>query len=328
MNDPRELTADTLADFRPLLRAHCYRMLGHPQDADDAVQDTFVRALRGLAKFEGRAALQTWLVRIATNVCLDAIKTRTRRRRPLSEPAGTPSDPITFLPADEWIAPIPDAWVIPPEATPHARLAVRQSVRLAFIALLQALPARQRAAVLLADVLGWTAAEAADALDWSVAGVNSALQRARKRLGDRPSAPAAVDDAVLARYHAAFERFDIDALVGLLADDIAFDMPPIPLWIRGPAHVAEFLRGVGSGCEGSILVPTSANGQPAFAQYRRGGAEPWGIVVLDVQAGRIAGITTFLDVPALFPLFGMPLALGAGDGEARKMRSLAKNREK
>lgn len=318
MNEPAALTADHLVDHRTLLRAHCYRMLGHPQDADDAVQDTFVRALRALHRFEGRAALQTWLVRIATNVCLDALKDRARRRRPMSAPAGTPTDAVSFLPDDAWIAPIPDSWVIPAASTPFEALAIRRSVRLAFVALLHTLPPRQRAAVLLADVLEWSAAEVAEALEWTVAGVNSALQRARAALATLPDPPASTPEAPVQRYHAAFERFDIDALVTLLADDITFDMPPIPLWLTGPAHVAEFLRGMGAGCEGSILVATAANGQPAFAQYRRGGAEPWGLVVLDVRGDRIAGISTFLDVKTLFPLFGMPLP----EGESEKMNAL------
>lgn len=318
MNETIPLTADTLAAYRPVLRAHCYRMLAHPQDADDAVQDTFVRALRGLARFEGRAALQTWLIRIATNVCLDALKARKRRRRPLTAPAGTPADPITFLPDDEWIAPIPDAWVVPANSTPYEKLEIQHSVRLAFIALLQALPARQRAAVLLADVFDWTAKEVAAALDWSVAAVNSALQRARSTLADRPARALVFDQQLVARYHAAFERFDVDTIVTLLADDIHFDMPPIPLWLRGPTDVATFLRGVGSGCDGSILVPTAANGQPAFAQYRRGGAEPWGIVVLETHHERITNITTFLDVQTLFPLFEAPLA----SNDTRKMNAL------
>ena len=313
-----QLMQDALATHRPLLRAHCYRMLGHPQDADDAVQDTYLRAVRGLDRFEGRAALGTWLVRIATNVCLDTLKSRQRRRRPTSTDPGDPTGPISFLPDDTWIAPVPDAWVVPAHATPSAQLAVRQSVRLAFVALLQTLSARERAAVLLADVLEWRAAEVAEALDWTVAAVNSALQRARAQLRDLEQPPPPPDQAIVQRYHAAFERFDIDALVTLLADDIAFDMPPIPLWLRGSADVATFLRGMGSSCEGSILRPTRANGQPAFAQYRRGGAEPWGLVVLDVRDGRIVAISTFLDVKTLFPLFEVPLP----KGEDEKMTAL------
>lgn len=300
-----------------MLLGHCYRMLGHPQDADDAVQNTLIRAMRGLGSFENRSSLRTWLLRIATNVCLDELDRRKRRERPMARPPGLPGDDVTFRPAEEWIAPVPDAWVVPAEASPEEALATRQSVRLAFLTALQALPPRQRAALLLADVLGWTAAEIAAALDCSIASVNSALQRARARLASEAiPEDDAVDEVLLQRYVRAFESFDVDALVALLTQDVEFSMPPIPLWLRGPAHVAEFLRGRGNGCEGSVLVPTRASGLPAFGQYRRGGAEPWGLVVLETRGDRIAGINTFLDVDALFPLFGLPL--GTGDDQSPK----------
>ena len=296
-----------LEPHRPALRGHCYRMLGSAVDADDAVQDTLVRALRGLDRFAGRSSLRTWLVRIATNVCLDELQRRERRVRPMEAPPGTPEGPFGFEPAEKWIEPIPDDWVVPSGADPATVLAARQDIRLAFVAALQHLPPLQRAALLLTQVVGMSAREAAEALDTSVASVNSAAQRARATVSalDR-GAVAPADPATVERYAAAFEAYDVERIVALLADDVTFCMPPIPLWLRGPAHVATFLAGPGAECEGSVLVPVRASGAPAFAQYRHGGRTPWGLVVLGVEGDRITAIDTFLDVGALFPMFGLP----------------------
>ncbi len=313
-----QLFGAELDAHRPLLLGHCYRMLGHPQDAADAVQDTFVRAMRGRDTLRAEASLRAWLVRIATNVCLDELGRRKRRDLPTAGPPGSLTDAIETRPSDEWIAPIPDTWLhaaAPALAArldgPDERLARRESVRLAFVAALQHLPPRQRAALLLTQVLDWSAAEVATALETTVASVNSALQRARARLAELDPAPAGHDDdaaeELLRRYMVAFERFDMDALAALLTEDVRFSMPPITLWLQGPEQVATFLSaGPGAECRGSRVVPLRANGLPAFAQYRHGGATPWGVVVLEPRGDRIAGITTFLDVDTLFPLFDLP----------------------
>ncbi|MCB9676304.1 MAG: RNA polymerase subunit sigma-70 [Alphaproteobacteria bacterium] len=296
--------AEQLPSYRPVLRAHCYRMLGHPQDADEAVQDTLLRAVRALDRFEGRASLKTWLVRIATRVCLDAAERR--RRMPTQSPAGTPMGPFEPTSPDEWVAPIPHDWVPTTEPAVDEQVAIRGRVDLALVTLLQELPARQRAAVLLADVFDWTAAEVAETLEWTPAGVNSALQRARARLDGLPPRPATVEPAVVARYRDAFARYDVDALVALLSDDVAFDMPPIPLWLRGSADVSAFLRGPGAECRGSIVVPVRGSGLYGFAQYRNRGRTPWALVLLEARGERITAVHSFLDTAALFPLFGAP----------------------
>ena len=285
---------------RPVLRAHCYRMLGHPQDAEDAVQDTFVRAVKGFGTLAQPSSLRAWLVRIATRVCLDVLANRKRRGMPTAAPPGTPEGPFEPTPSEEWIAPYPDVW-LPDEVT-----ALRAKVDLAFVTLLQQLPARQRAALLLADVFDLKAAEVAEVLDWTTAGVNSALQRARTKLERVHPQRAPADPSLVARYREAFTRYDVDALVRLLTDDVTFDMPPIPLWLRGREHVAAFLRGPGSECEGSLLEPLFAGGYPGFAQYRHGGRTPWALVVLEPDGDRIAAAHNFLDSGALFPLFGCP----------------------
>lgn len=326
-----------LEAHRTALTGHCYRMLGSAAEADDAVQETMVRAWRSLDRFEGRAALRTWLLRIATRVCLDALEDRARRARPMElGPAGTVDDALEALPESRWIEPIPDATALPADADPAERAVLRQSIRLAFVAALQHLPPRQRAALLLTEVLGWSAAEVADGLDMSVAAVNSALQRARATLASRDlSAPrgplSEASAALLDRYVDAFERYDVAGLTQLLHQDAAFSMPPYALWLRGPGPVRDWLLGRGAACRGSRLLPTAACGSPAFGQYRRapeGGHRAWALVVLDVAGDRIAGWTSFLDTEALFPRFGLPLTLPerppAGtpdpapcDGEAR-----------
>jgi RNA polymerase sigma-70 factor, ECF subfamily len=319
-----------LEQHRAALTGHCYRMLGSAVDADDAVQETLVRAWRARDRFDGRSSLRTWLYRIATNVCLDALSDRSRRERPVEEgPAGTIDDPLEERPRTHWLEPVPDARAVPEDADPAERVVLRESIRLAFVAALQHLPPRQRAVLLLAEVLGWSAAEVADGLDTTVAAVNSALQRARATLGTRDlgEAPRAeisdADAALVERYVAAFERYDVDALTSLLREDAAFSMPPYTLWLRGPEAVRGWLLGRGSGCRGSRLVPTRASGSPAFGQYRPapgGGHVPWGLIVLDVLGGRITSWTTFRDAETLFPLFGLPDRLPAEDGASAATR--------
>jgi len=292
-------------------------MLGSPVDADDAVQETMIRAWRSLDRFDGRSSLRTWLHRIATNVCLDALGDRKRRARPMEEgPAGTVKSELVEEPRTHWLEPIPDARVVPKDADPAEQLMLRQSIRLAFMAALQHLPPKQRASLLLAEVLGWSAAEIADTLDTSVASVNSALQRARATLAARdlrePQPLSEPQTELLDRYVAAFERYDVDGLTSLLREDATFSMPPYALWLRGPESVRGWLTGPGAGCRGSRLLPTSANGSPAFGQYRcnpEGGHLPWGLIVLELDGDRISGWNTFLDTETLFPLFGLPLSL-------------------
>lgn len=319
-------------DFEPhraALVGHSYRMLGSVVDADDAVQETLVRAWRSQDRFDGRASVRTWLYRICTNVCLDLLADRKRRARPMEEgPAGSLHDPIERRPRTHWLEPIADARAVPTDVDPDEQLILRESIRLAFVAALQHLPPKQRAVLLLTEVLGWSAQEIAEGLDTSVAAVNSALQRARATLaqvggtGGDPVALARARDEELStkerelldRYVAAFHRFDVEALVGLLREDATFSMPPVSLWLQGPARVREWLLGPGCGCRGSRLVPVAACGSSAFAQYRAapgGGHRAWALLVLELEGGRIAGWNSFLDVEVLFPHFGLPLELAA-----------------
>lgn len=313
------VTADHLEEHRAALTGHCYRMMGSPADADDAVQETMVRAWRALDRFDGRASLRTWLYRIATNVCLDALGERGRRARPMElGPAGTVEDPLEALPASRWLEPIPDALALPPAADPSELVVLRQSIRLAFVAALQQLPPRQRAALILTEVLGWSAAEVADALDTTVPAVNSALQRARAtmaeaELGEATGALSEAQSALLERYVDAFERYDLDALTGLLREDAVMSMPPYALWLRGHGPIRDWFLGRGAACRGSRLVATSACGSPAFGQYKPAGPgrpyQPWALVVLEPAGSRIAAMTFFLDTAALFPRFALPAEL-------------------
>jgi RNA polymerase sigma-70 factor (ECF subfamily) len=303
---------------RASLTGHCYRMLGSAFDAEDAVQETMVRAWQSLDRFEGRSSLRTWLHRIATNVCLDELSSRSRRARPIEEgPVGDVDHPLEELPRTHWLEPIPDVRVLPTDANPQELAALRQSIRLAFVAALQHLPARQRAALLLTEVLGWSAAEVAESLDTSVAAVNSALQRARATLTSRNVSDAAPlsseQSTLLERYVDAFHRYDVDALAGLLRDDATLSMPPYTLWLQGPEAIRAWLLGRGCGCRGSRLVPTAACDLPAFAQYRsdgpEGGYHAWALLVLELAGNKIAAWNAFLDTERLFPLFGLPLQL-------------------
>jgi RNA polymerase sigma-70 factor, ECF subfamily len=310
-----------LEAHRAALTGHCYRMLGSASDAEDAVQETMVRAWRNLERFEGRASIKTWLYRIATNVCLDALSEGSRRMRPFEErPAGTIDDPLETIERTHWLEPIPDARAIPAGADPFEEVALRQSIRLVFVAALQQLPPRQRAALLLTEVLGWSAAEVAECLETTVASVNSALQRARATLGSRATLEAPVpltgeQSALLDRYLDAFHRYDVDALVATLHHDVTMSMPPYTLWLRGPESVRGWLLGRGSVCRGSRLIPIKASGAPAFAHYHEGAApntyDAWAVIVLDVEGERIKGWNSFLDTQSLFPLFGLPLTIPA-----------------
>jgi RNA polymerase sigma-70 factor, ECF subfamily len=300
---------------RAALTGHCYRMLGSSADAEDAVQETIVRAWRSLERFEGRSSLRTWLYRIATNVCLDTLSDADRRFRPFDEgPAGSPVEQeLASRERTHWLEPIPDARAIPADADPFEAAALRQSIRLAFVAALQHLPPRQRAAVILTEVLGWSAAEVAECIGISVPAVNSALQRARATLGKLNVVDRELSEEqseLLEQYLDAFQRYDVDALVGLLRDDATLSMPPYTLWLQGPAVIRQWLVGPGCGCRGSRLVPVGANGLPAFAQYRAGenGAHrAWALIVLELAEGAIGRWNSFLDVETLFPLFGLPL---------------------
>jgi RNA polymerase sigma-70 factor, ECF subfamily len=306
-----------LEQHRLELRGYCYRMLGSAFDAEDAVQETLVRAWRARERFEGRAALRTWLYRIATNVCLDALKGRERRARPMDlGPAGEPLlENLHTLPEEAWLGPVPDALVAPDD--PAEAAVARDTLRLAFVAALQHLPARQRAALILCEVLRWQASEVAELLETSVASVNSALQRARATLAERdtagPAQPLGADDqALLERYLAAFEHYDMEALTELIREDAVQSMPPFDLWLRGRDDILAWWFGPGIGCEGSRVVPAGrANGAPAFAQYKDGGRTPWALQVLELRPGGVAEITFFLDTERIFPLFGLPLRLDA-----------------
>jgi RNA polymerase sigma-70 factor, ECF subfamily len=289
-------------------------MLGSVVDAEDAVQDTMIRAWRSLERFDDRASLKTWLYRIATNVCLDALGDRARRARPIEEgPAGTVDAEIIQHPRTHWLEPIADSRALPGDASPAELAILRESIRLAFVAALQHLPAKQRAVLLLVEVLGWSAAEVAENLEMSVAAVNSALQRARATLAQRrgeESAPLSDAQArMVEQYVDAFQRYDIDALVSLLHKNATLSMPPIALWLRGAATIREWMLGRGSGCRGSRLLPTAACGSPAFGQYRpspEGGFKPWSLIVLELSGDRIIALNTFLDTEVLFPRFGFP----------------------
>jgi RNA polymerase sigma-70 factor (ECF subfamily) len=308
-----------LEQYRAELTAHCYRMLGSAFEAEDAVQETLVRAWKGIEGFEGRASLRSWLYRIATNVCLDMLDGAQRRARPMDlGPAGSADHPLGEpLPEVTWLQPIPDGRVLQAEADPAELTEQRESIRLAFVAALQHLPPRQRAVLILREVLRWKATEVAELLDTTVQSVNSALQRARATLAARnvtdegSSLPADEEQrALVARYVKAFESYDMDALTSVLHDDAMWNMPPYELWLQTHEDVVRWCLGPGIGCRGSRLVPVEANGQPAFGQYKPSpdGAslEPWSLQVLEVSGDRLGGITFFLDTEHLFPLFGLP----------------------
>ena len=310
-----------LEQHRTALRGHCYRMLGSVSEADDAVQETMVRAWRKLEGFDGRSSVKTWLYRIATNVCLDTLSDRNRRERPMEEgPAGTIHDPLVERPRSHWLEPVADGWALPGDADPAERAILKQSIRLAFVAAIQHLPPRQRAVLLLAEVLGWSAAEVAESLEMTVAAVNSALQRARATLAAKDlslqKAPLSDEQTELvARYVDAFERYDMAALTALLHQEAVLSMPPFTLWLQGHENIVASMLGRGAACRGSKLVPVEANGAPAFGHYKPG--EPggpmvaWSLIILELSpdGGRINALNHFLDTPEWFPRFGLPMTL-------------------
>ena len=310
-----------LEQHRRELVAYCYRMLASPFEAEDAVQETFLRAWRAYDRFEGRSAVRSWLYRIATNVCLDMLSGRERRARPMDlGPAREPIESnLRTLPEVTWIEPAPDALVVHDEGDPADVAVARETIRLAFVAALQHLPPRQRAVLILCEVLRWQASEVAELLETSVASVNSALQRARATLEQTdvsvegtPSVDKA-DADLLARYVDAFERYDIEALTALIHEDATQSMPPFDLWLSGRDDIFTWWFGPGIGCQGSRVIPTvAANGAPAFGQYKPaegGGYEPWALQVLEIEDGKVVEFSFFLDTETLFPLFGLPARL-------------------
>ena len=311
-------TTDDIEFYRRELTGYCYRMLGSVFEADDAVQETMLRAWKSADRFEGKSSLRSWLYRIATNVCLDSLRGAKRRALPMDlGPSSPPSEShLRPWPAeDRWMTPVPDALVVPGEGDPAEIAAVRDSVRLAFVTALQHLPSRQRAALILCEVLKLPAAEAASVLDNTVASVNSALQRARSTLAalpehQRPVQVEPENSELLARYVDAFQRYDMTALLSLLREDAVLSMPPFEMWVQGATAVTAFMVEPGpSSCAGSILVPVQANGVTAWGQYKpdpeQGGYAPWGLLVHEVEGGKISRMTVFLDTERLFPLFGL-----------------------
>ena len=295
----------TLEQYRRELTGYCYRMLGSPFEAEDAVQETMLRAWRAYDRFEGRASVKSWLYRIATNVCLDALGGKERRVRPMDlGPAQAPLLENLHTRAEAtWIQPSPD---------PADEAESRETIRLAFVAALQHLPPKQRASLILCEVLQWQASEVAELLETSVASVNSALQRARATLASTDIRPLdeVPDPELLARYVAAFEAYDIEQLTQVIREDAQQSMPPFDMWLDGRADIFTWWWGPGIGCRGSRVIPVgTANGQPAFGQYKPaadGGHEPWALQVLEISGGKVAELTFFLDTETLFPLFGLP----------------------
>ena len=319
----RDELEDRLEAHRTELRGYCYRMLASPFDSEDAVQETFIRAWRGFDGFEGRASLRSWLYRIATNVCLDMLRSVERRARPMDlGPAREPvAENLTVRPETTWLEPIPDGLVVAAAGDPAEIAVSRDSVRLAFVAALQHLPPRQRAVLILCEVLQWRASEVAELHESTVASVNSARQRAKATLqasglteSTRSATLEQPDRELLARYVQAFEAYDIGALTSLVHEDVTQSMPPYDLWLSGRDDLFAWWLGPGIGCRGSRVIPTAAaNGAPAFGQYKpsdAGGYEPWALQVVELRDGKVAELTFFLATGKLFPLFGLPARLG------------------
>jgi RNA polymerase sigma-70 factor, ECF subfamily len=315
-----------LETHRRALTGYCYRMLGSGSEAEDAVQETMVRAWRNADNLQEPAALKAWLYRIASNVCFDMLQTPQRRATPMDMGPASAADAALGEALDSWVQPIADARVLPADGAaggdPAAIAAGRETLRLAFVAALQHLPPKQRAVLILREVLRWQASEVAELLDTSVASVNSALQRARATLEsldlDAAGGASTVDgDAeqqdLLAKYVDAFERYDMTELVALLQRDAAFSMPPFPLWVQGHDDIVRFMTTTGAKCEGSKLVPTAANGGPAVGIYNPredGTYAPWAVVVIETSGGKISGLHHFI-YPELFAYFGLPERLEA-----------------
>ncbi|MCW2605941.1 MAG: polymerase sigma70 factor [Frankiales bacterium] len=309
-------TEHDLEQYRGELTGYCYRMLGSPFDADDAVQETLVRAWQKADSFEGRSSVRSWVYRIATNVCLDALRAGQRRAQPmdLSSPVPCTTAPTEVLPQETWVLPLADSAL----GDPSERAVLQDSVRLAFVAALQHLPPKQRATLLLREVLAWSAADVAELLDTTVASVNSALQRARATLaavdtGVVPPPLGQPEKELLARYVAAFEAYDIDALVALMHDDASISMPPFALWLQGREDLHGWYLGYGIACKGSVMRELGINGMPGFAQWKPspdGGHEAWSLQVLELSEGRVAHVHHFIG-PELFERFGLPVRLPA-----------------
>jgi len=312
---------EDLEPFRRELTGYCYRMLGSVFESEDAVQETMVRAWKALDRFEGRSSLRSWLYRIATNVCLDMMRGRQRRAWPVDMgPSSSPETPIGAMrPEHPWVEPMPDARIVPDHGDPAAVAEAREGIRLAFVTALQHLPPRQRAVLILREVLRFQATEVAELLDSTVASVNSALQRARATLADRDldaatTSAIVLDDeveALVASYVDAFERYDVPMLITLLHDDAVMSMPPFAMWLQGAQELGRWFLGQGIGCKDSRLIATSANGTVAFGSYKpdpAGGRAPWAIQVLEIADGKIVAHQNFLDT-SLFAAFGLPAHL-------------------
>ena len=338
--EPARKAFERLAEpFRREIKLHCYRMLGSLHDAEDLVQETYLRAWRSFDSFEG-GSFRAWLYRIATNACLNALASRKQAQRLLPDqrapastlmPDGAPATDVA------WLEPYPDSNLegIADEApNPEARYSSREAVQLAFVAAIQALPPRQRAALLLCDVLGWAAAEAATLLGGSTASINSALQRARDTLAKRypdgrppvPPRPSAAQQELLDRYLRAWERLDLDGFVALLKEDATYTMPPTPQWYAGRQAIFTFFEWAWKAYEGFRLVPTGANRQPAFAAYSRAKADaPWtahSVHVLALERDAISTLTLFYKPtgPRLLDAFGLPLTLPAATASGLAQR--------
>ena len=313
-----------LEQHRSALTGYCYRMLGSGFEAEDAVQETMVRAWRNADRLQQRAALKSWLYKIAQNVCFDMLQGAQRRAQPMDlEQASTADRTLDAgLPESAWVHPIEDARVIPSGGDPAEVAAAKETIRLAFIAALQHLPPKQRSVLILREVLHWRASEVAELLDTTEVSVNSALQRARATLdkaGADVSGPSTVDDAehkdLLAKYVDAFERYDVSALVELLHEDATQSMPPFQLWLQGRDEIIKWFLGTGIGCKGSRLIPLELNGRPAYAQYRPDGPDahkPWGLCVMEIEDGKITALQSFI-YPDWFASFGLPSRFENGE---------------
>ena len=318
----QEQGLSSLEQYRGELTGYCYRMLGSSHDAQDAVQETLVKAWQAMDRFEGRSSLRSWLYRIATNVCLDGLRAGGRRATPmdLSSPVPATTPPGQPLPESTWLTPALDG-TTGITGDPAEKAVLQDTVRLAFVAALQHLPPRQRAVLLLREVLAWSAADVAELLETTVASVNSALQRARATMAEldrertlTSSELGEPEQALLARYVAAFEAYDIEGLVSLLHEDAVMSMPPLAVWLRGVEDMKGWYLGNGAGCKGSRLVPLDVNGQPGFAQYRvdpDGGHTAWCVQVVEIRNGRIVHLHHFLQHfgGRAFELLGLPLHL-------------------
>jgi RNA polymerase sigma-70 factor, ECF subfamily len=314
------LDPESLEAHRRELVGYCYRMLGSAFEAEDAVQEVMLRALRAADSFEGRSSVRSWLFRIATNVCLDMLRGRKRRAAPIGLGVASAPHPDWLgppLPEQTWISPVPDARILPDDRDPAEIAVARETITLAFVTALQHLSARQRAVLVLSQVLRFDAAEIAALLDTTAGAVSKTLQRARTTLSgvapaQRVTDAGAAEVELVARYVTAFEQYDIAALMKLLHEDAVQSMPPYAMWLRGPDDIGAWLQGPGIGCRGSRLLRTRANGLPAFGQYRidpAGGHAPWSLNVLEISGGKIVALHYFLDTGRLFPLFGLPAHL-------------------